>query len=276
MTTSRLKKLILVALCLALSLGCASAQDDLLQANRPVASGGYSFWLYMPPSSSYGYDPLPLVVFLHGRSLCGHNLNQLLRYGPLDAVQKGLEIPAIIIAPQNPGGSWNPKKINDVVEWTLNNYYADPLRVYVLGMSLGGYGTMDYAGTYPERTAAALALCGGTTLRESEMDGLGELPFWIMHGTADAAVNIEQSKKVVRHLTSQGLTRRLRYDWVPGASHGALTRMFYLRDTYEWLFSHSLDQPGRSLNRDITITQDMMRDAYRTFDKRQAPLQIKH
>lgn len=271
-------KFFLTALCALLCalLFPAGAQelDDELIACRPVDKDGYHFWLYTPPTNSYGYDPLPLVVFMHGRSLCGRNLNQVLRYGPLDAVQKGLVIPAIIVAPQNPGGPWNPDKIMDIVDWAVKNYYIDEARIYALGMSLGGYGTMDVAGTFPDRIAAALAMCGGTTLKN--MEGLGRLPLWIMHGTSDAAVNIEQSKRVVRFLQDMGLTQQLRYDWVPGASHGALARMFYLRDTYDWLFAHSLDQRGRPVDRSIVISQELMSNAYRTFDKRKSPLRIKH
>ena len=53
----------------------------------------------------------PLVIFLHGRSLCGNDLNKVLRYGTIDAVQGGRKIDAYIIAPQNPGTFWNPDKI---------------------------------------------------------------------------------------------------------------------------------------------------------------------
>jgi predicted peptidase len=73
----------------------------------------------------------------------------------------------------------------DVFDWVKRNYPCDTTRVYVLGMSLGGYGTMDVCGTYPDRIAAGMALCGGTTLKD--VSGLGELPFWIIHGTADRA-----------------------------------------------------------------------------------------
>ena len=76
-------------------------------------------------------------------------------------------------------------KIDDVVEWTKAHYQVDASRIYVLGMSLGGYGTLDYAGTYPHKVAAAMALCGGCTLRDKQ--GLGDLPLWIIHGTADKA-----------------------------------------------------------------------------------------
>ena len=169
------------------------AQNDVLTAKHGAIPGGYNFWVYTPENYDKMGKETPVVMFLHGASLCGHNLASVRRYGPLQAVQMGRKIPALIIAPQNPGGAWSPKKLNDLLEWTKQHYACDSTRVYVLGMSLGGYGTMDFCGTYPEKIAAGMALCGGTTLKDKQ--GMGRLPFWIMHGTADRAINISQSKE---------------------------------------------------------------------------------
>ena len=186
LTFAGMKRIIFILLTLLCSLNI-SAQYDYLIANRKVIPGGYDFWIYTPEDYYYSQEHTPVVIFLHGASLCSRNLNRSRRYGPLDAIVKGREIPALVIVPQNPGGAWNPKKINDVLEWTLKNYPADSTRVYVLGMSLGGYGTLDFAGTYPDKVAAAMALCGGATLKD--LQGLGKLPLWILHGTADKAVS---------------------------------------------------------------------------------------
>ena len=236
------------------------AQYDYLIANRKVIPGGYDFWVYTPEDYYFSQEHTPVIIFLHGASLCSKDLNRSRRYGPLDAIVKGREIPALVIVPQNPGGSWNPKKINDVLEWTLKNYPADSTRVYVLGMSLGGYGTMDYVATYPDEVAAAMALCGGCTKRD--VSALGEVPLWIIHGTADRAVSVNESKKVVEALKRDGLTDRLLYDWWAGVSHGALARLFYLNKTYEWLLAHSLDDPDRAVCRDVDINKDDLKEAY--------------
>lgn len=202
----------------------------------------------------------PVVIFLHGASLCGMDLYRVRRYGSLDAVKRGVNIDAIILAPQNPGGAWNPRKIMNILEWTKQNYLVDTNRVYVLGMSLGGYGTMDMAGTYPDKIAAAMALCGGTTLKD--VSKMGELPFWVIHGTADRAVGISCSKTVVAQLEEQHNDSLLMYTWLKGASHSALARLFYHPKTYEWLFSHSLADPVRSVNRNFDITMDDIKHAY--------------
>ena len=202
----------------------------------------------------------PVVIFLHGASLCGMDLYRVRRYGCLDAVKRGVNIDAIILAPQNPGGAWNPRKIMNILEWTKQNYLVDTNRVYVLGMSLGGYGTMDMAGTYPDKIAAAMALCGGTTLKD--VSKMGELPLWVIHGTADRAVGISCSKTVVAQLEEQHNDSLLMYTWITGASHSALARLFYHPKTYEWLFSHSLADKDRTVNRDVEISMTDIKHAY--------------
>ena len=247
-----------VLFCLAAAEGFA--QYDYLHANRKVIPGGYDFWVYTPEDYFYTQEQTPCIIFLHGASLCSSNLNRSRRYGPLDAIVRGRQIPALVVVPQNPGGAWNPKKVNDVLEWTKEHYKMDSTRVYVIGMSLGGYGTMDFAGTYPGKVAAAMALCGGCSLKDQT--GLGQLPLWIIHGTADRAVSVRQSQTVVEGLKVKGLDTRLRYDWWKGASHGALARVLYMTKTYEWLFSHSTRDPERNVNTVIDIQQGDLKNAY--------------
>ncbi len=252
-------KKILFTIFLAFSALHMSAYDFL----RPVKDSipnGYNFWVYTPIDYFYSQEQTPVIIFLHGASLCGRNLDRVRRYGPLDAIVKGREIEALTIVPQNPGGAWNPKKIMDVLDWVKRNYACDTTRVYVLGMSLGGYGTMDVCATYPDRIAAGMAFCGGSSLKD--VSGLGKLPFWIIHGTADRAVPIKQSKIVVEKLKESGNDTRLLYDWWQGANHGAPARLFYLRKTYEWLFSHSLLDKDRPVNRDINIRYEDLRKVY--------------
>lgn len=252
-------KKILFTIFLAFSALHMSAYDFL----RPVKDSipnGYNFWVYTPIDYFYSQEHTPVIIFLHGASLCGRNLDRVRRYGPLDAIVKGREIEALTIVPQNPGGAWNPKKIMDVLDWVKRNYACDTTRVYVLGMSLGGYGTMDVCATYPDRIAAGMAFCGGSSLKD--VSGLGKLPFWIIHGTADRAVPIKQSKVVVEKLKESGNDTRLLYDWWQGANHGAPARLFYLRKTYEWLFSHSLLDKDRPVNRDISIQYEDLRKVY--------------
>ena len=175
-----MKKIIssLLLLCVAISVSAGR-----LTSHTEKVLNAYNFWLYTPEDNPADeVEPKPLIVFLHGASLCGRNLDKVRRYGTIDAIEKGRKIDAYVIAPQNPGGSWNPRKIMNIIDWVGDNHNIDYDRIYVMGMSLGGYGTIDMVATYPDQIAAAMALCGGGTV--SDLSGLNEVPLWIVHGTA--------------------------------------------------------------------------------------------
>ena len=258
------KRFIFSVLLLMLSVVSASAQTagEYLKLTDAVP-GGYNFWYFIPEDYKVEQHKMPLVIFLHGASLCGKDLMRVRRYGVLNAIDKGMVIPAFVLAPQNPGGAWSPSKLNDLLEWAKANYNVDSTRVYVLGMSLGGYGTLDFVGSYPEKVAAAMALCGGCSLKD--MSGLGKLPLWIMHGTADRAVGVKESKRVVNYLQERGLDKLLRFDWLEGGNHGVLARLFYLQKTYDWLISHTTNK--RKIEDCIDITWDDIKTTYQNMKK---------
>lgn len=259
----RLKRLILTAL---LTVAATVLPAQTLTAYRHTVPDGYDFWVSTPADYDSTDASKPIVLFLHGASLCGHNLERVRRYGPLHALAMGRKIDAVIIAPQNPGGAWKPEKINRVVDWVYAHYSGDTNRLYVLGMSLGGYGTIDYSAAYPHRIAAAMAMCGGGNPKS--FCGLNELPLWILHGTADRAVGIGQSQKVVNAMARCGDTSRLRFTKLTGVTHSGLARAFYLPETYDWLFQHRLDTPDRPVNMEYDITVDLLHKAYRNIDRK--------
>lgn len=235
--------------------------------HKNTVKGSYNFWLYEPDSASVE-NPRPLVVFLHGASLCGNNLDRVRRYGTIDAIERGLKLDAFVVAPQNPGRGWKPDKVMDIVDWAIDKYHVDSTRVYVIGMSLGGYGTLDVAATYPDRIAAAMALCGGASVRD--LTGLNNVPLWIVHGTGDRAVSIGQSDRVVSAIKAVDKDApRLIYDRVPGMNHGQPARFFYLPDIYEWLFMHNLDDDARPIAPGFDIV-DKSKEAYKGLTYKKA------
>lgn len=241
-----------------------------LNAMRGVVKGGYDFWLYTPdPSPDQEIEPKPVVIFLHGASLCGRDLNKVKRYGTIDAIEMGRKLDAYVIAPQNPGGSWQPGKVMDVLDYVADEHNIDYDRVYLFGMSLGGYGTIDVAAAYPDRIAAAIAMCGGGSARD--LTPLNEVPLWIIHGTADRAVSISQSDRVadiIRRVDPS--SPRLAYDRVAGWTHGSPSRLFYHPDSYEWLFSHSLKDNNRPIAPVFHLDNGVLQQAYKglTFKSR--------
>lgn len=195
----------------------------------------YNFWLNLPSDSVLRSNP-PILVFLHGRSLSGTDLNRVKKYGVIHEIEKGRTVHAIVVAPQVVSGAWDPDKVLEVIEYIQKTYATDPKRVYVCGMSLGGYGTMHFAGKYPEKVTAAIALCGGGNT--SDACNLSTIPFWIQHGTADEAVPVSKSREMVsaiKNCSNKG--KNLIYTEIKGANHGALERVFRSDEMYDWLFS---------------------------------------
>ena len=206
-----------------------------------------------------------MVMFLHGKSLSGDSLEMVLEYGSIHALFKGRAINAIVVAPQAQT-AWEPKRVMALYDWLDDHYKVDTNRFYVLGMSMGGYGTLDVATEYPDRVAAAMAMCGGATGKE--LCGLTTLPLWIIHGTADNAVPVGCSDRVVDSIRSCGDTTRLIYDRLEGVNHSRLARVFYLKQTYDWLFSHSLKDRGRPVNRSYSMSTDLLDVAYEDMDEK--------
>ena len=129
---------------------------------------------------------------------------------------------------------WDPTKVLSVLTFVKKNFDVDTNRVYVVGMSMGGYGTLNFAGKYPEHVAAAVALCGGGNVKDG--CNLATVPLWIQHGTLDEAVPISESEKIVKAIKNCNGGENLKYTRIKGADHGDLERMFRTNELYDWLF----------------------------------------
>lgn len=255
-----MKRLVLALLAL-LCAGLAGAQN--LYAYRDSVKDGYNFLLYQPAGADTCRQELPLILFLHGKSLSGTDLNQVLRYGTIDAVKRGLSLEAVVVAPQTEVVGWNVDRLGRVVDYVTDRYYVDTNRFYVIGMSMGGWGTLKMVHRYPDRVAAALAMCGG--YEEPSLSGLSEVPLWIIHGFRDTVTRVSYSADLVKKLYGSGRGERLIFDQ-PACGHSELARVFYLPDLYAWLFEHNLQDKMRPVNLGYTITEKKMNAAYSNLD----------
>lgn len=272
---------------LFISFLCLAPTDVLaqqLKAYKGHVKNAYNYWFYTPGKTAapgsisitqeMSNGKKPLVIFLHGASLCGRNLEKVRRYGTLDAIRRGLKLDAYVLAPQNPGGSWEPGRVNRLVDWAISKYDIDTTRIYVLGMSLGGFGTLDYTAASSSRVAAAMALCGGATT--NNLRGLCNVPLCIMHGTGDRDVSWKQSQEVVNAMKASGDTSRLIYKLIPKASHGALARYLYSPDVYSWLFQHSLSDENRRVNRQYRFNFANLHNVYKLLGEPNQNLVIEY
>jgi predicted peptidase len=210
------------------------------QLKAIYSQADYPFLLHLPADSILKSKP-PILIFLHGRSLSGSNLDMVKRYGVIHEIEKGRKIPAIVVAPQvQAGKSWEPEKVLSVLQFVQKTFNTDSNRVYITGMSLGGYGTLGFAGAYPEIVTAAVALCGGGNTKDG--CDLAQVPLWIQHGTKDYAVPISESEKIVRAIKNCNGGENLKYTVLNGASHGALEKAFRTDELYNWLFQFTKER----------------------------------
>ena len=112
---------------------------------------------FLPESYKADGEPRPVILFLHGAGERGDNIDLLKKWGPPRIVEKKQEFPFIVISPQCPKNrGWESAKLLPLVEHTLKALNADPDRVYVTGLSMGGYGTWDIVAASPHRFAAGI------------------------------------------------------------------------------------------------------------------------
>lgn len=220
----------------------------------------YHFLLHKPENKDNQIKPV--ILFLHGRSLSGNNLNRVKQYGIIDdIVHRGRSVDAYVIAPQVPSGqSWSPDKLKVLLDYVHANYPTDKCRVYVVGMSLGGYGTMDFVGTYPEEVTAAMALCGGGNVKMAE--SLAKVPLWIMHGKNDAAVPHSESEKVFNAIQNCCETNLTRFSSFPTYGHGEFARVFYAKQMYDWLYQFEKDEISTDKLMDVEIFDNHLKRVY--------------
>ncbi len=205
---------------------------------------GYPFILSKPKEYVKG-QPMPLIVFLHGKSLSGDSLEKLKAYGTISAIMKGKQIPALVIAPQTPEGEgWVPAKIMRLINYVKRIASVDTNRIYVTGMSMGGYGTFRFVAAYPHIVAAAAPMAGGGDLHGAK--NLSTVPLWVLHGKKDVDVPFIQSSKMVTAISKCDSTKCI-FTPFPKLGHAEFTQMFEKDELYEWLLAHKRENGASEL-----------------------------
>lgn len=214
-----------------------SFQQQEEKLHTIVGQTTYPFWIQVPKNETK--DKLPILIFLHGKSLSGTDINRVKRYGVLRAIEKGRKINAIVVAPQLASGSWNPDKVLEILDYVQKNYETDTQRVYVCGMSLGSYGTMHFVGKYPDRVTAAVSICGGGNTADACR--LAKVPIWIQHGNKDFIVHMRESQKIYNAIKKCDGNANVTLTIIPGGNHSNVENLFHQDTIYEWMFKFKKD-----------------------------------
>ena len=175
-----------------------------------------NYLTFLPKSYSAKGDKVPLIVFLHGSGERGTDLDKVKAWGPPAIVETNPDFPFMVVSPQIPDGQWwDAYVLKSMLDDVLKRYNVDPKRVYLTGISMGGYGAWDFASRYPEYFAAVAPICGGGIPRLTR--SLKDIPVWAFHGLKDDAVPEQESARMVEALKAQG--GNVKYTVLPEAGH---------------------------------------------------------
>ncbi|MBR5564485.1 MAG: LysM peptidoglycan-binding domain-containing protein [Bacteroidales bacterium] len=256
-----MKRILIITMLLAASF---VAKGQKLYDYSDVVSNGYDFLVYLPESYENSQEELPVILYLHGKSCTGTDINMVTKYGTITALRKGVDVNAIVIAPQVEiyKNGWEPKKVMAVMDYVTSNFRVDENRMYVVGMSMGGSGTYKVIGAYPDKFAAAITMCGTCWV---DIKPIAKVPLWVIHGVDDTATPFSRSTDFVKKMEAANTTSRLRYSWLEGCGHSILARVYMLEKVYEWLFKHSLTDEGRPMSKEYDVTSDDLHNLYKNL-----------
>lgn len=250
-------KIIAAILCgLALSIAMptkARAQADNIQAaksfkRRITTTVSADYLLYLPQD----YDQKkskrwPLILFLHGAGERGTNVWQVAVHGPPKIVKTKPDFQFIVVSPQCPNGqSWNDDTVLALLDEISAKYKVDKSRVYLTGLSMGGFGSWSLATSHPERFAAVAPICGGgdpiriLLADKKRIELLKSLPIWAFHGAKDNVVKLERSEQMVNAFKKIGNDAKLTV--YPEAGHDSWTEAYNNPELYEWFLQHTRPQ----------------------------------
>ena len=210
--------------------------------------------LFVPIDKAEKY---PLILFLHGAGERGtENERQLIHVDSIFTTadfQK--KYPCFVLAPQClveqrwAEVDWSldshiiPQQVSEplfltnlLIDSLIKIYPIDEKRIYVMGLSMGGYGTWDIIARFPNKFAAAVPICGGGD--ENTAETIKNIPIWAFHGTKDKAVKVSRSQNMIAAIKKAGGLPK--YTEYSNLGHLCWNKAFTTPELYEWMFAQKL------------------------------------
>lgn len=198
-----------------------------------------NYLLYLPKDYDKSDKSFPLVLFLHGAGERGTDIEKVKVHGLPRLVNEGKDFPFIVVSPQCPDLMlWNTDVLSSLLDEIEANYRVDKNRIYVTGLSMGGYGTWSLALAQPERFAAIAPVCGWADT--SKANTIAHLPIWVFHGAKDNVVPVKTSEDMVSALKNYG--SEVKFTVYPEANHDSWTETYNNDELYKWFLQQSLDK----------------------------------
>jgi predicted peptidase len=253
---SHISKARLIALLVAAGLSTEDPATLMAQTNAPLQQGKsfkgkvtrnvtVNYLLFLPrdydsPKSKHW----PLILFLHGAGERGANLARVKVHGPPKVVREKPDFPFVVVSPQCPSGQrWDNEVLLALLDDVLKKHRIDAKRVYLTGLSMGGFGTWNLGLTHPDRFAAIAPICGGgdplllllADPRKSR--ALKSLPVWAFHGARDPVVKVAESERMVEAMRQVG-AHEVKLTIYPDAEHDSWTETYNNPALYDWFLAH--------------------------------------
>jgi predicted peptidase len=197
----------------------------------------------------------PLVIFLHGAGERGNDNERQLIWGAGAFIKEEnlKKYPCYVIAPQCPEEKrwvdvdWDKMKhvmpeepsenmalVMELINKVIDQYPINERRIYITGLSMGGFGTWDLISRWPDKFAAAVPICGGGD--EAQAAKLVNLPIWVFHGSDDTTVSPDRSRHMVKAVKDAGSTK-IKFTEYPGVGHGSWKPAYADPELMKWMFS---------------------------------------
>ena len=246
----------MLACVLANQANAQTPTDDSMFASGSVTSDHREYpYRLLAPEKIEANTRYPLVVYLHGAGERGDDNKHQLAWLPRTMAEPAnrAAFPCFLLAVQCPTNQrwvevpWDAKDstplpaqpspaiaaVLEAMQRIRGEQPVDPTRIYLTGLSMGGYGSFDLACRHPEWFAAVAPICGGGDERQAER--LAGLPCWIWHGDADRAVPVGRSRTMVAAIRQWD--PEVRYTELPGVGHDSWKQAYGEHGLLPWLFA---------------------------------------
>ena len=210
---------------------------DLFSQSNAKPKLKCNYLLYLPKDYITHKDSFPLIIYLHGGSQRGKDLKKLKAYGLPYLIDKGYNYNFIIASPQCPDNTyWSRINWFDSLYNDLSlKYRIDKNRIYVTGISMGGFGTWQVAMDYPDMFAAIVPLCGGCN-DSIDICRINKVPVWTFHGSADTMININETERLVSRLNK--CNGNVKYTRIENEGHYIQYLFENKPEIYKWMLEN--------------------------------------
>jgi predicted peptidase len=196
------------------------------------------YLIYLPKGyQADGDKKFGLMLFLHGRGESNGPLSLVAKWGPPKFAARGDALPWIVVSPQCPKTDWwssekQQSRLTELLDDVIKKHNVDEARVFLTGLSMGGYGRWTMAANHPERFAAVAPVCGGGDPARAE--SLKDVPIWAFHGDADRAVPFEKTVTMVAAIKKVGGTK-IRFTSMEHLGHNCWSAAYATPGLYQWM-----------------------------------------